>query len=704
MAVRRNSGSRASAWSRRIAWVIVAAIALLQIGHIWLGRSTGSLTDQTGVTNVIYVGVTLAFSALFAAVGWAIVTRQPRNTIGWLLLAVPLLTAIAFFVADYAMVALVVHPGSMPFGRLAAWADRWMLVAMLTSFIPIFLLFPDGRIPSPRWRPALWLTIGGTSIAIVSFALTPGRLTGAFADLTTVRVINPLGIDPLGTFLEIMTKVGGVLTAAGGILAGIAIVVRYRGASADVRQQIRWLRFVGLAFLVLLAANVIAGLVPEADNLVGDFLFLSMFITLAVGIPVACGVAILKYRLYDLDLVIRKTVVVGSMALFITLIYALVVGLGSQLFDSSVLSFVAAALLALGFQPARDRARKLADRLVYGERATPYEVLADFSGRMGEAYAADDVLPRMAQVLAAGTGADVAVVWLRLGDRLHASAVFPADSDPPADPPDDAVDVLHQGEHLGALSVTMPASDPMDPARYKLVEDLAAQAGLVLRNVRLIGELRASRQRLVAAQDEERRKLERNLHDGAQQQLVALSIQLKLARTMLDRDPAKTGELLDGLQTTAGDAIEDLRDLARGIYPPLLADKGLPTALEAQAKKAAVPFTVSADGVVRYAQDVEAAIYFSCLEAMNNVAKYAEASGASVILTQSDGHLTFEVADDGRGFDPHATGYGTGLQGIADRLEAIGGTLGIRSEPGEGTTVVGRVPVADTTAAPEIPS
>jgi signal transduction histidine kinase len=691
--MRRTAASSASAWSRRIAWVIVAATALLQIGHIWLGRSTGSLTDQTGVSNVIYVGVTLAFSALFAAVGWAIVTRQPRNTIGWLLLAVPFLTAIALFVADYAMVALVVHPGSLPFGRFAAWVDRWMLVAMLTSFIPIFLLFPDGRVPTPRWRPALWLTISGTSIAIVSFALTPGRLTGAFADLTTVRVINPLGIDPLRTFLEIMTRVGGVLTAAGGVLAGIAIVVRYRGASADVRQQIRWLRFVGQAFLVLLAANVIAGNVPGADSLVGDFLFLAMFITLAVGIPVACGIAILKYRLYDLDLVIRKTVVVGAMALFITLIYALIVGLGSQLFDSSVLSFVAAAVLALGFQPARDRARKLADRIVYGERATPYEVLADFSGRMGEAYAADDVLPRMAQVLAAGTGADVAVVWLRLGDELHPSAVFPPDSAQPAELPDDAVDVIHQGEHLGSLSVTMPTSDPMDPARHKLVEDLAAQAGLVLRNVRLIGELRASRQRLVAAQDDERRRLERNLHDGAQQQLVALSIQLKLARTMLDRDPVKTGELLDGMQSTAGDAIEDLRDLARGIYPPLLADKGLPTALEAQAKKAVVPTTVTADGVVRYAQDVEAAVYFSCLEAMNNVAKYADASSASVALTQTDGRLVFEVTDDGRGFDSRVTSYGTGLQGIADRLDAIGGTLSVDSRIGAGTTITGAVPI-----------
>ena len=233
---------------------------------------------------------------------------------------------------------------------------------------------------------------------------------------------------------------------------------------------------------------------------------------------------------------------------------------------------------------------------------------------MGEAYDADDILPRMAQVLAAGTGAEVAVVWLRVGDELHPSATFPTGAMPPADPPEGAVEVLHQGERLGALSVAMPASDPMDPARHKLVEDLAAQAGLVLRNVRLIEELRASRQRLVAAQDEERRRLERNIHDGAQQQLVA-----DTRRTSRPRSTSHAWR-------------------------------------------------------------------------RSNVAKYADASTASVALSQTNGLLIFVVADDGRGFDPGATGYGTGLQGIADRLDAIGVTLAVDSSTGAGTTITGTVP------------
>jgi signal transduction histidine kinase len=234
----------------------------------------------------------------------------------------------------------------------------------------------------------------------------------------------------------------------------------------------------------------------------------------------------------------------------------------------------------------------------------------------------------------------------------------------------------------------------MDPGKDKLVRDLAAQAGLVLRNVRLIEELRESRRRLVAAQDEERRKIERNLHDGAQQQLVALSVQLRLAEQLVGRDEQKERELLARLQASASDALEDLRDLARGIYPPLLADKGLAAALEGQARKAAIPTTVEAEGIGRYAQEVESTIYFCTLEALNNIAKYANASHASVRLSHDDHHLVFEVTDDGAGFDPEVNRYGTGLQGMADRLNAIGGTLEVASAPGAGTTVAGRVSTA----------
>jgi signal transduction histidine kinase len=239
----------------------------------------------------------------------------------------------------------------------------------------------------------------------------------------------------------------------------------------------------------------------------------------------------------------------------------------------------------------------------------------------------------------------------------------------------------------------MPPNDPMNPAKERLVQDLARQAGPVLHNVRLLEELRASRKRLVEAQDEERRKLERDIHDGVQQQLVALAVRLKLADTLVDRDPVKAHEAMAALQADAGTALEDLRDLARGIYPPLLADKGLVSALEAQARKAAVATEVVAEHVERYPRDVESTVYFCTLEALNNVAKYAGATRATVRLSQVDGQLAFTVADDGTGFDGAATSYGTGLQGMADRLDAIGGWLDVTSAPGAGTTITGRVPV-----------
>ena len=214
-----------------------------------------------------------------------------------------------------------------------------------------------------------------------------------------------------------------------------------------------------------------------------------------------------------------------------------------------------------------------------------------------------------------------------------------------------------------------------------------------MRNVRLIEELKASRLRLVAAQDEERRRLERNIHDGAQQQLVALSVKQRLASSLIGNDDERARAMLEELQAQTNETLEDLRDLARGIYPPLLADKGLAVALQAQARKAAIPTAVDADGVGRYGQDVEAAVYFSCLEALQNVAKYADASRATVSLSASNGDLRFQVVDDGHGFDPGHVGHGTGLQGIADRLAALGGELEVRSAPGDGTTVAGRLPI-----------
>jgi signal transduction histidine kinase len=212
--------------------------------------------------------------------------------------------------------------------------------------------------------------------------------------------------------------------------------------------------------------------------------------------------------------------------------------------------------------------------------------------------------------------------------------------------------------------------------------------------------MRASRRRIVTAQDERAKQLERNLHDGAQQQLVALGVQLSLVSRIAARESPAMAETLEGLRAQATDALENLRDLARGIYPPLLADQGLVVALEAQARKAALPVEVEGEGIGRYPPEVEAAIYFCCLEALQNVAKYANASTARMRLEDQDGMVSFIVTDDGLGFDPAHTPLGTGLQGMKDRLEALGGRLMVDSSPGAGTSVFGAI----TARISELPS
>jgi signal transduction histidine kinase len=518
------------------------------------------------------------------------------------------------------------------------------------------------------------------------------------------HISNPFYLPAIGKLHISDFVISALLIVALG--SGVAsLIIRFRRASGVERQQIKWVAFSLLSVVVGFAATTIAaafGVGLWFDNLVSGLAFIT--------IPVAIGVAVLQYRLYDLDVVVKKALIAGTLAVIVVGVYAALVwafGAVASGRRSSVSLFVIALALGLAFRPVARFARRIADRVVYGNRATPYEVLTEFSERVGDAYATDDVLQRMAQILGQGVGANSARVWLQVGRQLQPVSSWPAGEGLPAPRPcnGDALppmapeigfEVRDRGALLGALSVEMPPNDPMTPAKERLVRDLAAQAGLSLRNVQLVEDLRASQRRIVSAQDEERRRLERNIHDGAQQQLVALTVKMRLARSLASKDTTKAETMLDQMEGETQTALEDLRDLARGIYPPLLADKGLPAALEAQGRKSGLPVSLSPDGVGRYPQEVEAAIYFSVLEALQNVAKYAEASSVDVALSAVDGSVRFDVRDDGTGFDPSNTGYGTGLQGISDRLSALGGSLSVESRPGAGTTISGEVPVRAT--------
>ncbi len=655
--------AEASPARRRLAWALfLFGAACVAVGSVLLliGLADGSLS----VSVVISQFTLLPPAAAFSIVGLVVTLRQPQNACGWLMLVIGTIWSLG------------VSPPT-PDGTLG-WALSWGWVpafGLMATHLPLRL--PNGRLPSPKWR---WVSRLATTAMVV---LSVGLL---FSPETPD---NPVANERLA-LIGLAGLIGLAICA---ILSIASLFVRARHTTADERRQIRWIAVGAVVFISAWLLGILAqllGVSVETDTVVT-----AIVLCFYAAIPVSIGIAILKYRLYDIDVVIKKTVILAVLAAFFVLVYALVVGGVGALVEGSsntALSFAAAAIVATLFQPVLTRARRFADRLVYGDRATPYEVLAAFGDQLAETYSADDVLPRTARVLAEGVGADRARVWLAEGGGFRPVAVYPPDASRER-PDDHLAEVRHQGDLLGALSVAMPANDPMDPAKEKLVADLAAQAGLVLRNVRLVEDLRRSRRRLVAAQDEERRKLERNIHDGAQQQLVALAVKARLTRALTDRDPAKAAEMLEQIESETQSALEDLRDLARGIYPPLLADKGLEAALTAQARKSPVPVTVTGDGIGRYPQEVEAAVYFSVLEALQNVAKYAEARHAEVRLGRDADALTFRVHDDGRGFETDATGYGTGLQGMEDRLAALDGSLSVTSRPGDGTTVDGRVPV-----------
>jgi signal transduction histidine kinase len=637
--------------------------------------------------------------ATYAGVGAFLVLRVPRNPIGWLFLGAGLGILWGGAGSEYAKYTLETNPGALPFGTAAAWINNWAFI--FVGAIPlIVVLFPTGRVPSPGWRSYPPVLLADLALLVLVVMFRPASI-----DISErTQVPNPLGIEALRGPLDVLAWVTSLGLAALSIAAIVALVQRFRRSAGEERQQLRWLVAIATltgAFLIGTILTTI-GIPSGTTSAVNDALFLGFFLCLGIGIPAACALAILKYHLYDLDVVVRKTVVFTIVAAFITLLYLVVLALAAV---TSIGAIAGAVVFVLTFSLVRRRARAIADRVVYGKRATPFEVLSEFSANLRETYSVDDVLPRITQLLAASSGSEDVRVWLRRDRSLEDVARWPADA--PAAPsvvvvddgmpafPDavSAFPVTHQGELLGAITLTMPAADPMDAAKERLIVGLASQAGLALRNVRLVADLRASRRRIVSAQDERAKKLERNIHDGAQQQLVALSVKLRLLEQQIDRDPTAAKTMAAELQTTANETLEDLRDLARGIYPPLLADRGLEAALEAQARKAAMPVTVTADGIGRFEADVESAVYFSCLEALQNAAKYAGAAEVRVRLSNGTGELRFEVVDDGRGFDPASTSYGTGLQGIADRLAALGGELVVTSAPGDGTAVAGRLPV-----------
>jgi signal transduction histidine kinase len=673
-----------------MAWILLAvdvlaavAIAVMVILH-------------TAPSATVPATAALVFMALsFAVVGGLLSQRRPRNAEGWLLLAVGTAWLVPMVSVGLGQSLLEHHVGGQVAAWLA-WPGVWLWLPPLGLMgTQILLRFPDGALPSPRWRWFSRLTLVLVATATIAMAISAPTADDDYANLTYLPWV------PQGLVLAV-----GLAALACFPVSVASVVVRYRRAGPVEREQIRWVAWAACAFVGI----YLLGFIPFLPRAFTDSEAMIVITTLAYSlVPVAIGFAILRYRLYDIDVIISRTVVYGLLSVAFTGVYAgIVVGIGTFAGHQGgpVLTIAAAVTIALLFQPLRRRAQQFANRLVYGRRATPYQALSDFAGDMAGQLDFTEAVEKMVSVLAGATGADRAEAWIRVGTQLRPAAIWPHGlprSTAVALGPDGglpafagvsrAAAVTQGGELLGALSLQKPRNEALTSTEDELLRHLASQAGLVLRNAALIDELRGSRRRLVGAQDAERRKIERNLHDGAQQQLIALTIQLSLLAESAG-DPAAVRELVPAVQDGVRAALEDLRDLARGIYPPLLADQGLVPALQAQARRASLPVAIEADGIGRYPQDTEAAVYFCTLEALQNITKYARATRATISLACADGSLRFTITDDGAGFDTAASQLGTGLQGMADRLAALGGALHVHSRPEHGTTISGHLPVA----------
>jgi signal transduction histidine kinase len=658
----------------RVAWTAAGLSAVLGIGGLVVDRLAGLRME----TSIVY-GFSIAWALSLSVIGALVISRQPGNALGWIFTLIGGLISLNFAGSVYAAFVLTGGHGALPAGLAIGWlSSGWLwspISAVLVIFVP--LLFPTGRALSPRWRFPAWFAIGFIVLAGISNALMPGRLS-AFPGTR-----NPLGLTGQAALLNNLGNLSGVLLLIAVAGAVTSLVVRFRRARGQERQQLKWFVFGGVLFVIPFVTH---GWIftPQIENV--------LFALFLPALPITIGIAMLKYRLYDIDLVINKSLVFGTLAVFISAVYVgIVVGIGTVVGSAGrsnlALSIVATAIVAVAFQPVRERVQRIANRLVYGKRATPYEVMAAFSERMAGALSADDVLPSMAEAAVRGIGAKAARVRLILSDRSERRVSWPIGLE--ADQFDRLLPVSYRGDAMGEIAVVKAIDEPITPAEDKLLADLAAQAGPVMHNVRLTVELqrrlaeissqaaqlRTSRQRIVAAQDEERRRLEESIRHGSEQQLIRIREALIAADLGLASDPAGAVAMLEQLTPQASAVLDELRELARGIYPPVLEDQGLAAALRAHLGRMSPSVAIDTAAIERYPSEIEAAVYFCCVEALHGVT-----GPAAVRLGGGNAGVDFSISGcgplDGR------------LQRMEDRVEALGGSVQF-----DGTTLGGSIPL-----------
>jgi len=691
----------------------VVAGLLLPIVAIAAAAAGLAIRVPAGVTAL--AGVTTALIVAWALCG-ALTARAPERTPQWELAAGALAASVA---AGAGRVAARYTGGEH---HLAMGISVVASAVMVAISLHLLLALPDGRLGSA------------------------GRRACAGAGYV-LAVLAGLALAAAGR--QVPAWLGVLVWSLALLIALPAARLRYDAAAARDRERLQWAA-IGTVLACGLALSVtvlylLVGWPTPVEPVAAGAMVLIPFGMAAADVP--------RLGPRGGRLLVQVLAIAGFAATVAVIYLVVVLGLGRSPTDSSDrqllgLSMVAAAVAAISFAPARERLTDWANQRVFGARQAPDEVLRTFGSRMTRAISMDelllqlaeslrktmaltsaevftgtgDVLERIAavpdtgprsiivgsrerQVVARGgvSGQAWASVWLPAlsnGDGSHADGVRPG--------PMRVAPVSHAGDLLGLIVVRRPATaDAFSAEDDRVLTELARQVGLAVHNARLdtalattldelrkqAEELRQSRARIVASADAERRRVERDLHDGAQQHLVALAVNLRITRDIITDDPETAAGMLEQLADEVKATIQELRDLAHGIYPPLLADSGLGEALSAAGRRNPLPVIVAADGIGRYSLEIESAIYFCCLEALQNAAKHAAGATVNVRLWEESGGLLFSVADDGPGFEASLATRGHGYMNMADRLGAIGGTVRWESAPGSGTRVLGSVPL-----------
>jgi signal transduction histidine kinase len=658
------------------AWSLALAVLAVIAGGLVLDRIAAAQHVPGSGSAWLYPFVFAAIAAP-AAVGALIATQRPRNPIGWILVVGALSLAVVLAASSYALVAVEAHPGSLPGGSWAALvSSQWPV--FFAWPLAIAFVFPDGRLPSPRWRPYAIFAACSIGLLVLMIVLAE-QLESPFSD-----VPNPIALR-VPESLVFLRTVSWLGMFASLCVGAAAVLSRYRRSKGIERLQMLWLAYAALLIPLGVVFFLLWGLVvgEPGDATVGFLL------SMEAAVAIAVGVAVTRYRLYEIDRLINRTLVYTLVTVALGLLYAAVALLVAVVLGrgSSWATALAALVAAGAFGPLRRRAQAAVDwrfdRLRYEGLRRVRAFITDVREGRREP---EEVGAVLADALR-DPGADLLY-------RLPASEAY-ADGDArivaelPADGRS-ATKVEHRGQEIGLLLHKRVLLDRPD-----LLHSVLAAASLAIEIARLrvevrlqLAEVEESRARVVAAGYEERRRLERDLHDGAQQRLVTLGIVLRRLQLSLPREARILGPALDSAVDEIGRAIEDLRTIAAGVRPPRL-DEGLSAALADLARAAPMPVDVEATHE-RLPPQVEAAAYFFVCEAVTNAVKHASPSHVRVEASVANGELRLVVADDGVGGVTLADG--TGLMGLTDRIEAQGGTLLIHSPPGEGTRIEAEIP------------